>query len=541
MESLQGHVALVTGASQGIGRACAVTLAKAGATVALAARNAEKLNDAVAEIESAGGKAAAVPLDVSSEDAIKSAVKAIAAQMGKIDILVNNAGITRDGLLLRMKRADWDDIFTTNLTAPFLLTQAVLGGMMKQRWGRIINIASIVGEIGAAGQANYASSKAGLIGLTLSVAREVASRNITVNAVAPGYIVTAMTDAMTEEQKKSVTELIPLGRVGTDLDIANAVRFLAGSQASLLLGKTYFAARDYEQAAASLAKFPANDPAYAQASFYLGLSEFHLGHFEKASAAFKATAERVPLTEVLNNIGAAESRRGRRTATDYFQKAIKADPSDPDYHFNLAVALYRAGDAPAAQRQLNETLRLRPGDTEAKQFADAILASPSPAVPFSRIKHNYDESSYRQLSLELQNAIEESIRKAKPAAQASMHLERARELLANGAADQAESQFRASLAQDPGNPDALAGLAHALLLENNFAEALQQAQAAIAIEPSSEAYLVLARAALHDRDRSAANQNLQKALAFGPADEDTRAVAQEIQNQAAEDAQGERR
>jgi len=236
MESLQGHVALVTGASQGIGRACAVTLAKAGATVALAARNADKLNDAVKEIENGGGKAAAFPLDVSSEDAIKSAVKAISAQMGKIDILVNNAGITRDGLLLRMKRADWEDIFTTNLTAPFLLTQAVLGGMMKQRWGRIINISSIVGEIGAAGQANYASSKAGLIGFTLSVAREVASRNITVNAVAPGYIVTAMTDAMTEDQKKAVTEQIPLGRVGTDLDIANAVRFLAGNEAAYITG-----------------------------------------------------------------------------------------------------------------------------------------------------------------------------------------------------------------------------------------------------------------------------------------------------------------
>ena len=236
MESLQGHVALVTGASQGIGRACAITLAKAGATVALAARNAEKLTDAVSQIEREGGKAAAFPLDVSSEEAIKSGVKAITAQLGKIDILVNNAGVTRDGLLLRMKRADWDDIFTTNLTAPFLLTQAVLGGMMKQRWGRIINIASIVGEIGAAGQANYASSKAGLIGFTLSVAREVASRNITVNAVAPGYIVTAMTDAMTEEQKKAVTEQIPLGRVGTDLDIANAVRFLAGNEAAYITG-----------------------------------------------------------------------------------------------------------------------------------------------------------------------------------------------------------------------------------------------------------------------------------------------------------------
>ena len=312
------------------------------------------------------------------------------------------------------------------------------------------------------------------------------------------------------------------------------------SQATLLLGKTYFAARDYERAAASLAKFAPDDPAFAQASFYLGLSEFHLGHFEKASAAFKATADRVPLTEVLNNIGAAESRRGRRTATDYFQKAVKADPSDPDYHFNLAVALYRAGDAPGAQRQLGETLRLRPSDAEARQFADALLANPSPAVPFSRLKQNYDESSYRQLSLELQNAIEESIGKAKPAAQASLHLERARELLANGAAVQAESQFRASLAQDPGNPDALAGLAHALLLENHFVEARKQAQAAIAVEPSSEAYLVLARASLHDRDRAAASQNLQKALSFGPPDEDSKAVAQEIQSQAAEDAQERR-
>ena len=173
---------------------------------------------------------------MASEDAIKSTVKEITAQFGKIDILVNNAGITRDGLLLRMKRADWDDILNTNLSAPFLLTQAVLGGMMKQRWGRIINITSIVGEMGAAGQANYASSKAGLIGLTLSVAREVASRNITVNAVAPGYIVTAMTDAMTEEQKQAVTEQIPLGRQGTDCDIANAVLFLASNEAGYITG-----------------------------------------------------------------------------------------------------------------------------------------------------------------------------------------------------------------------------------------------------------------------------------------------------------------
>jgi 3-oxoacyl-[acyl-carrier protein] reductase len=236
MESLQGHVALVTGASQGIGRACAMTLAKAGATVALAARNEEKLKQVVAQIEAEGGKAAAFPLDVASEDAIKSAVKEISAQLGKIDILVNNAGITRDTLLLRMKRADWDDVLTTNLSAPFLLTQAVLSGMLKQRWGRIINITSVVGEMGAPGQANYASSKAGLIGLTLSVAREVASRNITVNAVAPGYIATAMTESLTDAQKEGITAQIPLGRQGSDLDIANAVLFLASNEAAYITG-----------------------------------------------------------------------------------------------------------------------------------------------------------------------------------------------------------------------------------------------------------------------------------------------------------------
>jgi 3-oxoacyl-[acyl-carrier protein] reductase len=229
-------VALVTGASQGIGRACGIALAKAGATVVLAARNEEKLNAVVAEIEAAGGKAVAYPLDVASEEAIKAAVKQITTEIGKIDILVNNAGITRDGLLLRMKRSDWDEVLTTNLTAAFLLTQACLNGMMKQRWGRIINITSIVGQTGAAGQANYSASKAGLIGFTLSVAREVASRNITVNAVAPGYIATAMTEVLTDEQKQAITAGIPLGRQGADADIANAVVYLASNEAGYVTG-----------------------------------------------------------------------------------------------------------------------------------------------------------------------------------------------------------------------------------------------------------------------------------------------------------------
>jgi 3-oxoacyl-[acyl-carrier protein] reductase len=236
MFSLQGRVALVTGASQGIGHEIARVLAEGGATVAAAARNQEKLQSLVQEIESKGGTAAAFQLDVASEDAIKSTAKAIIAQFGKIDILVNNAGITRDQLLLRMKRADWDDVLSTNLTAPYLLTQAVISSMLKQRWGRIINITSINGQMGQAGQANYASSKAGLIGLTMSVAREVASRNITCNAVAPGWIDTAMTSDLAQDLKDKMVAAVPLGRPGTAKEIAAAVRFLASNEAAYITG-----------------------------------------------------------------------------------------------------------------------------------------------------------------------------------------------------------------------------------------------------------------------------------------------------------------
>ena len=237
MAGVEGRVALVTGASQGIGRACALVLAAAGAKVALCARNCEKLQQLAAEIASHGGEAEAFKLDVASEDEIKAGVKAVIARFGKIDILVNNAGVTRDQLVMRMKRADWDEVLNTNLTAPFLLTQAVIGSMLKQRWGRIINITSIFGQIGQAGQANYASSKAGLIGLTMAVAREVASRNITVNAVAPGWIETAMTSVLPAELKESMVKNIPLGHAGSDLDVAHAVRFLASEEAGYITGE----------------------------------------------------------------------------------------------------------------------------------------------------------------------------------------------------------------------------------------------------------------------------------------------------------------
>src|SRR5579864_3345049 len=179
MKPLAGRIALVTGASQGIGRACALRLAQDGASLALAARNLEKLAQVESEITAAGGQAASFAMDVAEEEQVKSAAKAAIERFGKIDILVNNAGITRDQLLLRMKRADWDAVLKTNLTGPHLCIQAVIGSMLKQRWGRIINITSVVGQTGQAGQANYAASKAGLIGLTKSLARELASRTVT--------------------------------------------------------------------------------------------------------------------------------------------------------------------------------------------------------------------------------------------------------------------------------------------------------------------------------------------------------------------------
>src|SRR6266849_2620695 len=234
--TLSGRVALVTGASQGIGRACALRLAKSGASVAAAARNREKLDEVVGEITAAGGQAAAFALDVADEEQIKAVFKAALAQFGKIDILVNNAGITRDQLVLRMKRADWDAVLNTNLTSAYLCIQQVIGSMLKQRWGRIINITSIFGQMGQAGQANYAASKAGLIGLTMAMAREVASRNITCNAVAPGFIETGMTAVLSEELKQTAVKMIPLGRVGTTEDVASAVSFLASDEASYITG-----------------------------------------------------------------------------------------------------------------------------------------------------------------------------------------------------------------------------------------------------------------------------------------------------------------
>ena len=233
---LSGRVAFVTGASQGIGRACALRLARDGASVAVAARNQEKLDELVTEITATGGKAAAFVLDVADEEQVKTTIKAAIAQFGKVDILVNNAGITRDQLVMRMKRADWDTVMQTNLTSAYLCIQQVMSSMLKQRWGRIINVSSVFGQMGQAGQANYSASKAGLIGLTMAIAREVGSRNITCNAVAPGFIETPMTATLSDEFKQEAMKQIPLGRVGAPEDVAGAVAFLASDDAAYITG-----------------------------------------------------------------------------------------------------------------------------------------------------------------------------------------------------------------------------------------------------------------------------------------------------------------
>jgi len=237
MFSLKDKVALVTGASQGIGRATAVALAQAGAKVVLAARTVEKLESAVAEIKQAGGDAVAIPMDVADAEQVKATFKQALQAFGRLDILVNNAAITRDTLALRMKLEDWDAVLRTNLTGAHLCIQQALGAMLKQRSGRIINITSVVAETGNAGQANYVASKAGLIGLTRAIAVEVASRSITVNAIAPGFIETPMTDPLSQELKDKMKSMIPLARFGKDQEVAAAVVFLASDEAAYITGQ----------------------------------------------------------------------------------------------------------------------------------------------------------------------------------------------------------------------------------------------------------------------------------------------------------------
>jgi Tfp pilus assembly protein PilF/TolB-like protein len=306
--------------------------------------------------------------------------------------------------------------------------------------------------------------------------------------------------------------------------------------AILQLARTYFDGRDYEQAASWFARIPHSDPVAREASFYLGLSAYYMGDFAKSEDAFTFVASRMPLTEVYNNLGVVSGRRGKHADIDYFQKAVKADPSDPDYHFNLGVALYRAGDLAGASRQLRDALALRPTDSEAKSLLDSLVAggvarvsdpsasavtraadaSPRPKIPLPRIKRNYDETSFQQLALEIQNAAEARLARTDPHTHAEFHVTRGREFLAKGFKAEAERDFREAIQLDPTSAAAHVGLARAIE-DINDGSARAEAQTALRLEPiSTEAMLVLARLDLKSNQTQSAQQNVDRALALEP-------------------------
>jgi Tfp pilus assembly protein PilF/TolB-like protein len=287
--------------------------------------------------------------------------------------------------------------------------------------------------------------------------------------------------------------------------------------AMLQLGKAYYSARNYPEAVNTFSRVPPGDPSANEAQFFLGLSAYYADQMEKAETAFHNLSTRLPLTEVFNNLGVVSSRRGQRRARAYFEKSVQTDPSDPDYHFNLAVELYREGDAQSAMRELKTTLALQ-GDSEAKSFLD-ILSSGSQMqrMPLERIKTNYDESGYRQISLEIANADEARLKKATPAEHSAFHVQRGQDMLAEGLNSEAEKQFREAISLDASSAAAHAGLAQVLEVNQNMDAARKEAGAALHIKPSPGALLVMARIALAENNAAEAEKNVDQALALDPA------------------------
>lgn len=298
------------------------------------------------------------------------------------------------------------------------------------------------------------------------------------------------------------------------------------TMAIMQLGKTYFAARDYDSAAQWFARVPKEDDQAREANFYAGLSYYYAGQFDKAATAFSFLAERFPLTEVYNNLGVAEARRGRKDAAEFFRKAVDADPSDPDYRFNLGLTLYRNGDAASAAQELREALSLRPNDAEARTLLDQVSGSGAQVaaqnqqsgrrLPYERVKRNYDESSFRQLALEIQNATELRLANSDPKTHAAYHVEHGRDLLNHGFTTEAGQELREAVQLDPASADAHAALAELLETNNDLAGARSEAEASIRLKPSPEAFVVLAKADLRDNKLDWAAKNADRALALDP-------------------------
>jgi len=323
--------------------------------------------------------------------------------------------------------------------------------------------------------------------------------------------ITAGTDQEKIKRFKEVTRLEP-----------------ANTLAMLQLGKTYYNMRDYESAVIWLAKVPPGGPVANEAQFYLGLASFYSGHMEKAEAAFRTLASRLPLTEVYNNLGVVSARRGQHGARGYFEKSVQSDPNEPDYRFNLAVELCREGDNEGAMRELRQVLAIH-ADSEAGTFLEAISAGAPPArLPLERIKRNYDESSFRQIALEIENSNEARLQKSDAPTHVAFHVQRGQELLEAGLPGEAEKEFREAVLLDPASPDAHTGLAHVLESSQDSTGARNEARMSLKLKPTAEAYLVLARLDLNDKKTAAATQNVEHALTLDPANAAAAALKRDI-------------
>ncbi len=316
-------------------------------------------------------------------------------------------------------------------------------------------------------------------------------------------------------------------------------------EALLQLGKAYYRGRQYDQAVSTLARLPEDNPLAREANFYLGLAAYYQGDFPRAESAFHFVAVRLPLAEVYNDLGVVSSRGDRKSAAEYFQKAIDADPNDPDYHFNLAIELYRTGDAAGASHQLRDTLSLRPSDPAAKSLLEAISSASTqraivPAMqtmPVERIRANYDESSFRQLALKIEAAAEQRLSKTDPKTHAQFHADRGHQLLAQGFLSEAENEFREAIMLNPSNPEAHAGLASVLEAENNPSAARAEANEALRLREFPEPLLVLAKLDLRDNRAEAAAENIDRALRLEPTNASALALKRAVAAKLAQEAQ----
>ncbi len=363
-------------------------------------------------------------------------------------------------------------------------------------------------------------------------------------AVAKSTFMTSSTSVRLDALESYVRGLMASSRQDKIKYLKEAVRLNPDyAQPLLQLGKTYYENREYESAITWLGKVSKKEPVAAQANFYLGLSAFYTGKFERASEAFGFTAATVPLIEVYNNLGVVTARMGKKSAADYFQRAVEADSRDPDYRFNLGVTLYRAGDFSGAARQLRECLAVRPQDVEAKALletannktpsSDRNQVTDSARIPMERIKRNYDETSYRQLALEIQNANELRYVKMPRPEHAAHHVNNGDELLGRGLPDQAENEFREAILLDPTNAGAHLGLARVLESRNELAQARAEANSANKLQPSAEAFLVLAAVDIKQNKPEAAEEFIDRALKMDPANTTATAMKRDLAAQMA--------